>query len=173
MPSASNCSFGRAEVEARYEGRVRDCEQRILVTDCLNRARKERRESLTPIDDRLATLDEADRARRAAERRARIDEKQARRAAAEQAEAAASEPLPPRLPKSKRSALLAKKPAAASAPAAAAKPSAAEVAKNEQAARERYERKQAEAAAHRAEVERRNAEGGKPAAAPLPPASRP
>lgn len=157
----------RVDVEARYESRARNCEQRIFVNDCLNRARKERREALTPIDDRIATLDEAERSRRAAERSAGIEAKRAAQAAA-QADAAASGPLPQRLPKSGRSLLPAKPPA--SAPV---RPSAAERAREERLARERYEFKQAEAAAHRAEVERRNADRSKPAAAPLPSASAP
>lgn len=157
----------RAEVEARFEGRVRNCEQRIFVNDCLNRARKERREALLPIDDRVATLDEADRTRRADERRAAIAAKRAAQAAEPAASGAAPE-LPARLPKAKRGVLLAQPPA--SAPA---QPTPAERAREERAARERYDRKQAEAAAHRAQLLQRNADRSKPAAAPLPSASAP
>lgn len=157
----------RADVEARFESRARNCEQRIFVNDCLDRARKERRGALTPIDDRIATLDEAERTRRAAERSAVIEAKRAAQAAA-QADAAASAPLQQRLPKSARS-LLPSKPAASEP----VRQSAAERARDERLARERYELKQAEAAAHRAEVARRNADRSKPAAAPLPAASMP
>ncbi|RZT92503.1 hypothetical protein [Rivibacter subsaxonicus] len=157
----------RGEVEARYQGRVRECEQRFFVTDCLERARKERREALAPIDARIATLDEAERSRRAQERLERIGTGKAERAV--RAGEAASMPASPRQPKPAPTAS-GKLPRQPAPPPTAA--SAAERAAQEQKARERHQRKQEEAAAHRAEVERRNA-GDKPPAAPLPPASKP
>ena len=152
----------RADVEARYDSRVLNCEQRIFVNDCLSRARKERREALQPLDGRIATLDEAERARRAAERSAGIEAKRAAQAAA-LADAAASGPPAQRLPKSARSVTPAEP--RGSAPA---RQSAAERALAERLARERFEVKQTEAAEHRAAVERRNADRTKPAAALLP-----
>ena len=59
----------RAAVEARFKEQEAACQQRFAVTDCVNAAKKERRDALAPLRRLDAALDDAQRKQRAAERR--------------------------------------------------------------------------------------------------------
>ena len=140
------------------------CRQRFFVNDCAEDVRRRRRYALVPLRARELELDDAERQRRAAERRAAIEAKQ-REQAARPAPASAPE-LPPRSPAEPASAGPAS-PASASQPSSAeAQARAAKAAERARASQRR--REEAEAALQR--VRRRLAEreaAGK-SAAPLP-----
>jgi len=70
----------RAVAEARFSAREAACQVRFAVTDCVEAARRERREALRHLRRQEFRLDDADRKRRAAERLQDI-ESRARRAA--------------------------------------------------------------------------------------------
>jgi hypothetical protein len=148
----------RQQAEADYSAEVARCESQFIVASCVEKARKQRRTALDRLSRAQNVLDDAERKQRAAERLQRVQDK--RRAMAERP----AEP-PPRVVQR-----------AASAPAAPVsrpipvphdpRPSQAEQAEREAA----YEHRLQEAAAHRREVEQRNARRAashKPAA-PLP-----
>jgi colicin import membrane protein len=157
----------RAAVDARYKQAEADCSQRFAVSGCIADAQAQRREAMTGLRQRELVLDEA-------QRQADADES-ARRVQAKQAEAA-SKPAPV--------------PRAASAPASAAASAAAGPAPGERA-RQRsktadeaaaattrvaaQQRRASEAAAHRQDVEQRNAErnarGKKVSPLPVPSAA--
>ncbi len=67
----------RAEVQARYEEEAQRCRQRFAVNDCLDAARRQRRQALAVLQEQQFALDEAERARRAADREAAIARHQA------------------------------------------------------------------------------------------------
>jgi hypothetical protein len=69
----------RAEAEARFEQRESACRARFAVNACLEEARRERRASLMHLRQLEVVLDEAERRRRAAQRRQDIDAKTAER----------------------------------------------------------------------------------------------
>jgi len=158
----------RAEAQARFEQRQRECAQRFAVTHCVEEARAEHRQALLQLRQQEGVLDEAQRKQRAAARLAAIEEK--RRAERERAALPRAErqpaPLelkpPPRQP-------------AASARPASVPASDPDAAVREQRKRARFEARQRDAQVHREEAERRSAEReskGK-AGAPLPdPAAR-
>jgi hypothetical protein len=140
----------RAAVDARYKQAEVDCTKRFAVSGCIADAQAQRREAMTGLRQRELALDEAQRQADA--------EESARRVQAKQAEAA-SKPVPV--------------PRAVSAPAGAAASSAAAGTGSERA-RQRsktaddaaaaatrvaaQQRRASEAAAHRQDVEQRNAE---------------
>jgi len=161
----------RAVIEREAQTAQMQCAQQFAVTDCVDRVRTERRQRLRPLEHELAALDDAQRKRRAAERMARIQQRQLPQADvpaevsvhernAETREpagtvGAARESLEPDV--------------RSGAPAAAAR-AEADAAKRAAASARRTE----EAKAHRLEVEQRNAErakkGSPPASLPVPPA---
>ncbi len=156
-------------VQSRYTQAVRACETQFAVTACFDQAKRERRRELNRLAGEQAKLDQAERQRRAAERRARIDEKQQAAARLGPAPAASA---PPR--STQRAARAAAQPASAlprhhqdGDERAAAAASAA--ARRQSAAVQRRQDTQAHAEA----VRRRNAERAsqRTPAAPLPPAS--
>ena len=101
----------RLAVERDAQRAQQVCAGQFAVTDCVNRAKAERRERLRPLEQEQALLDEALRKQRATERLAQIQQRQAaqrdappqvnlraRRPAAEPgASASASAPAPTRL----------------------------------------------------------------------------
>lgn len=157
----------RAEAQARFEQRQRECAQRFAITPCVEEARAEHRQTMIQLRRQEGVLDEAQRKQRAAARLAAIEEKQ--RAEAQRSPVPrASQPVAPMQVRPPR--------APVSAPRAAAAPaSAADAAQKEQRKRAQFEARQREAKAHREESQRRRAEraaAGK-ASAPLPdPAAR-
>lgn len=76
----------RAEAEARGRAAEAACAREFAVSACLRQARSERRTTLRQLDRQQALLEEAQRKQRAAQRLARIRERQ---------EAAAREPARP------------------------------------------------------------------------------
>lgn len=154
----------RAQAEARFRAQRNECQQRFVVTACVDAARAEHRQTTQRLRREEGVLDEAQRRQRAAARLAAIEEKQRaerERANAPRAPRAASEAAP-RQPRPAH-------PRAAHEPASA--PSPAERAAEEARKRERYEARQREAREHREQAEARRVQRdrkGKPPAAPLP-----
>jgi colicin import membrane protein len=157
----------RAVAEARYKQAEADCNQRFAVSGCIAEAQAQRREAMTGLRMRELALDEAERKAGA--------EESARRVQAKRAEAASRTPPVPR---------------AASAPASAASSTAMGKAPTERTPRRsktaddaaaaaarvaEQQRRVSEAAAHRQEVEQRNAEriarGKKSTPLPVPSAA--
>ena len=66
----------RSTVEARAKAAEAACASQFAVSACLRQARAERRTALRSLDRQGAALDEAQRKQRAAERLARIRERQ-------------------------------------------------------------------------------------------------
>jgi colicin import membrane protein len=159
----------RAEIDKAYAAREAECHQRFVVTSCLDAARRDRREALERLRHQQVLLDEAQRKQRAAQRideiRAKVSSDEAKR---REAEVRARERDTRLQKQAARVQAAASVPAAPQAPASAAP---AKPAKTPNAKRvSDYEKRQAEAKAHRAAVERRNAERaakGEPAK-PLP-----
>lgn len=167
----------RAAIEAAHVSAERECAQRFFVTDCLEAARTRRREALIEIDLSEATLDDAERGRRAGARQKRIDEKRARQEA-DQRNRAAVPLLPPEAASAAvrpgpRTAPVPVKPPAATA-GEASPADAAQRRRDEQRARAAYEARQRQAIERREELQRRQ-EGKTKAAAlpPVAPASKP
>jgi hypothetical protein len=158
----------RAEAQARFEQRQRECAQRFAVTPCVEEARAEHRQAMLQLRRQEGVLDEAQRKQRAAARLAAIEEKRR----AEQARAA--EPRAGRAPAAPLQVKPPRQGAAAARPASApaSEPGAAA---REQRKRARFEARQRDAQAHREEAERRSAERESKgrAGSPLPdPAAR-
>lgn len=168
----------REQAEVAYRSQERECRQKFVVTPCIDQARRDRRETLDRLRQQQAVLDEVERKQRAAQRmddiRSKVsgDEAKQREAAAQKrrrqpAEPAAAASQPDASASSPAAALKQEPPSAVTKPASA-NASAMEV--HEQKA-QAYEKRQKDAAEHRAEVERRNAQraaGGKQPAKPLP-----
>jgi colicin import membrane protein len=142
----------RAQAQRLYEERARVCSERFAVTRCLDEARAQRRETMDRLRHQDLVLDSAQRKQRAAARTMRIREKQI---------AQESKPSPlvvrerPAVPP--RPALKATPPVAGGGAVAA---SAVPRISDEQARRKKaaFDAKQKQAAEHRADIERRNAE---------------
>jgi colicin import membrane protein len=158
----------RAAAEAAYAQQVRSCNEKFLVTSCLDAARARRHAALTQLDGRQQALDEVRRQQRARERQQAIDSKSGGEEARRRDQAARERSA------SRRDG---DEPQAANAPASAspsrttrAASSGAERAEQEARARRAYELKQLQAEAHRQEVARRNEQRARNAgpAAPLP-----
>lgn len=141
----------RAEAQARFEQRQRECAQRFAVTPCVEEARAEHRQTMIQLRRQEGVLDEAQRKQRAAARLAAIEEK--RQAEAERSASPRSAPRPatpmqvrpPRAP-------------ASAARAASAPASSPSTALREQRKRSEFEARQREAQAHREASQRRRAE---------------
>lgn len=58
----------RAQVQAAFAQRERECHERFMVSDCLEKARRDRREALERLRYQDVILDEAQRRQRAVER---------------------------------------------------------------------------------------------------------
>jgi colicin import membrane protein len=153
----------RDEATLRFQQRQRECEQRFAVTACVDEARAEHRQALSRLRGQESVLDEAERKRRAALRMAAIREK----VSAEAARDASPRPVRPAPamqvsePRQKAAS------PAVSRPASAA--SAPERSAQEARSRERFEKRQRDARAHRDEAARRQAERAKPGKSPVAP----
>jgi hypothetical protein len=161
------------QARARFVQEERECQQRFVVTACVDEARRRQREQLASLNRQSAVLDDSERRQRAADRSLAIRE----RISAE--EARQRQPAsPPREPRT----LLLKPPAevpggaATMAPAAAAA-SAGGAQRQAREARSRatFNARQAEAQSHREGAERRALQRqlNRGAAAPLPVPSAP
>jgi hypothetical protein len=167
----------RRRVEADYAARVKGCEAQFVVTSCMEQAKAERRQALDRLRQQQAVMDDALRKQRAAERLEQLQEKQQAAAARRNAPV-----QPPRVVKrgaQAASAADAASAAGASGTAHATHPGALQLPQqheptvDEQARKQSaFEQRQESAAAHRAAVEKRNAQraaGHKPSASlPVP-----
>ncbi len=79
----------RCDIDARFASEERACAARFAVTACVDAARMRRREDLSALGARQAALDDAQRERKAAQRRARIATKVERAGEADTAASAA------------------------------------------------------------------------------------
>ncbi len=103
----------RAAVTSRYQKAEAECRQRFVVTPCIDEAKAQQRKALAELRERELVIDDADRKRRAATRRADIAEKR-EQAVARAVEGTASAPARAGAP---RAAMVAPSPPhAASAP---------------------------------------------------------
>lgn len=165
----------RAQVQATFEAQEAQCQQRFVVTPCIDAARRAERDALARLRRQEVLLDEQARKRRAAQRTQAIREsiredeehRRAERAAAagraEPTERADLAPTPARSERARRETVI---------------PAPAERTENEAdrkaGEQERVARREAEqraVQAHREAVEARNAQraaSGKAPAAPLP-----
>ncbi|HEX6705441.1 MAG TPA: hypothetical protein VF169_11825 [Albitalea sp.] len=141
----------RKQAEADYTRRELECRERFVVTSCLDDARRDRRLALEGLRHQQAILDEAQRKQRAAQRmddiRGKVSEADARR------RSTATQQAKDRAPRE----VHARSPHAASAVdegASGVSRSGTEAARRSS----EYEQRQEDARAHRAAVERRNAE---------------
>jgi hypothetical protein len=139
----------RAAAEARFDAERRDCEQRFVVTACLDRAKAQRRATLDELARQRTVLDDIQRRERAAARQREVEKRQREaEVRATSAPGLSTVVRPPREP--------AARPARASSAVIADR--RLEAAGQEAANREDHERRLREAQAHREAVERRNAE---------------
>jgi len=145
----------RSQVEAAFAQRERECRERFVVTSCLEDARRDRRQSLEQLRQQQAILDESQRKQRAAQRmddiRSKVSEQDARRRNVTTQQGKE---------RPRREVLAHSSPHAAFGASAAEEGASGVSRSGTEAARRvsEYEKRQAEAQAHRATVERRNAE---------------
>lgn len=66
----------RARIEQTYQAKLRECNQRFVVTGCLEDARDERVRQLRPLDHAEHQVNAEERQRRSAASRERIEEKE-------------------------------------------------------------------------------------------------
>lgn len=154
----------RGQATALFEQRRHDCEQRFAVTACVDEARAEHRQALLRLRGQETVLDEAERKRRAAQRMAAIREK----VSAEAARDASPRPVRP-APAMNVSAPRQKAAASAAPPRPASAASAPDRSAQEARSRERFEKRQREAKAHRDAAAARQLERSKPGKAPVMP----
>jgi colicin import membrane protein len=153
----------RGEATLRFEERQRECEQRFAVTSCVDEARAEHRQALLRLRGQESVLDEAERKRRAAQRMAAIREKVSAEAARD------AVPRPARPAPAMNVSAPRQKTSASAAPRVASAASSPDRSAQEVRSRERFEKRQREAKAHRDEAARRQAERAKPGKAPVAP----
>lgn len=138
----------RAVVEQRFNAAQADCQARFVVTDCLDRARAERRQALDQLQRQSLLLDDAKRRERAALRLQAIQRRDAeappRTPEATAATAGAASAAAPRS---------GRRPASATSPASASS-SADNAARQRQA---QFQRRQEAARLHELAVQQRNA----------------
>jgi colicin import membrane protein len=164
----------RAHVELRSRQAEAACERRFAVSACLAEARAERRAALHQLDQQRVLLDDAQRKQRAADRQARIQQRQEEQARADeqrQPPAPGRASPPPTGTASSSGVDKANDPGRRTRTAAEARREQAQADKRAAAA----QRRAAQAAEHRAAVERRNAQRAaeKAPSPPLPVPSAP
>lgn len=164
----------RKQVEARFKVEEAACYKKFAVNDCINEHRTVRRTALADLRRQEISLNDAERKRKGAEQIQRMEEKQKapapptemqqreRKPAATHGSGTPREPRDANAPLSPRA-----NPRTPRAPVVKDPAAAAAVAAEEQA---QYQRKLDDAAAHKAQTLKRNAERTKPRAQPLPPA---
>jgi hypothetical protein len=135
----------RQALQARFAAQERECASRFVVNACLDDVRQRRREALEPLRERELRLDQAERLKRAEERRAFIAAKQAAAAASRPSggvtpQLRLRDPAPVPEPRPTRVADEAERAAEAAARAREAEQRRAEA----QAARQRVQQRQAE-----------------------------
>jgi hypothetical protein len=155
----------RAEVEKAFAAREAECRERFVVTSCLDAARRDRRDAMERLHQQQIVLDEAQRKQRAAER---IEEIRSKVSADDAKRREAQGRVRAREARVQEQAERTAAAASAAAEAASAAPAASQPGRVAQRARQspkapaqrasEYEKRQADAKAHRDAVERRNAE---------------
>ncbi|HEY9223505.1 hypothetical protein [Variovorax sp. N23] len=169
----------RAELEARTKTEQTACYQRFAVEDCLQDSRRKRRTAEDSIKRQEADLNDIERKRRAAAQLERLDKAPPR---AQDDPANQEKARQSQQGREQRAADHAQSRADAAAKAednrraledkqrnhAEEQAKAARLRAEAPAERARFERKQEQAAKHRADRERQNAERTKPRSAPLP-----
>jgi colicin import membrane protein len=162
----------RAAVDARAHAGETACAARFAVSSCLEQVRAERRAATQQLDHQRALLDDAQRKRKAAERQARIQERQGAQAKADDLRVAPAVEQTPRTAAGRATAP-ASGSAAAAAPDGAKRRAAAAQEQDQVARRAAASKERARAAAlHRDVVERRNHERAA-RRAPAPPLPTP
>ena len=178
----SRIAAERKQVETRFTAHEAACYKKFAVNDCIEEGKADRRTRLADLRRQEITLNDAERKRKGAAQMQRMEEKEKtevpqkelqRRERAKpraattntgpggQGEAAVPAPREPSVPKAPH-------PRSPKAPQAKDAAAAEALAAEE---KERYERKLKDAAEHKAQTQKRNAERTKPAAKPLPPAT--
>jgi hypothetical protein len=142
----------RAEAEAAYQSQVRACQDQFAVTACMDQVKAQHRSTLARLSHQQELLDAIDRRQRAAQRMKEIDEK-----VNSGDSTSRSVPKPPAIT------VRAPREAPSSAMPPVQSPTRASVgtgpsAVEQESNRADYERRQREALAHRAEVQRRDSE---------------
>lgn len=171
----SRIASERQQVEARFKAEETACYQKFAVNDCIDAGRAERREKLADLRRQEISLNDAERKRKGAEQVQRMEDKQKDQVPPQPMQQRERGKLTPQgkasghLP---REAAVAKVPKPRTPHVPAVKDPAMVEADAAQE-RERYQRKLDDAAAHKAQLAKRNAERTKPKAQPLPPASVP
>ena len=161
--SIADIAAQRAAVNVRYADAIRGCQQRFVVTSCVDEVRKEHNRELSRLQKLQDAQDDAQRKQKALLRQKDIDARQLEQnrrdavptPARESASQVHATPHPPRAHESR--------------PAAPARSASARLA-DETRKTQAFEKNQQEITAHREAVERRNAAraaSGK-VAAPLP-----
>jgi colicin import membrane protein len=167
--AAQRARIERERAAVLAQGRVaeRECAQRFVVSQCLAQVREERRSALQQLDHQKALLDDAQRKRRAAERQARINQRQQEQARADEQRLAPGTTRPPARDAASAPVTSAK---AASAPTKRRTMSTAQTDASAARRAEASKRRVEEATAHREAVEQRNRERAaqRPPQAPLP-----
>lgn len=155
----------REAVEARHRQALQACSNEFAQTACIERARRERRRDIDALERELATLNLAERQRRAAERTQRVSEKQ------QAAEGRAAQPSAPAAAGLQAAHRAASAPSAPHRRTPQAQADAASAATKAASARQQArDRRLAEQKAHAETVKQRNAERAlrKPPSPPLP-----
>ena len=153
----------RAVVEQRFNAALAVCQTRFMVTDCLDRARAERRQALDQLQRQTLLLDDEKRRARAAQRLQAIQRRDAE--ASQRSTATAT---------TKSAAASASAPIAGQRPARelprAAAPSSASASAAAQQRQMQFQRRQEAARLHELAVQQRNArqDAKRPPAAGLP-----
>ena len=169
----------RAEIDARAKTEQTACYQRFAVEDCLQESRRKRRTAEDSIKRQEADLNDIERKRRAAAQLERLDKAPPR---AQDDPAAQEKARQSQQGREQRAADHADSRADAAAKAqsnrraledkqrnhAEEQAKAARLQADAPTERARFQRKQEQAAKHRADRERQNAERTKPRSAPLP-----
>jgi hypothetical protein len=180
-PERRRIEAERAAAEARFAEQRRACQERFVVTSCVDAAKRERRETLARLRREQNVLDERERRARAEARLEEIRKSQEERARRD------AQPRPPRPPiVAPRAAPTRPRPAARAASQAESPGRSAPSAEHrlphfgrigsertpaeEARSRATFDAAQRAATEHRAEVEARNARRAaqRPPAAPLP-----
>jgi colicin import membrane protein len=160
-PAGAEDKVARSRIEASFKAESADCQQRFVVTACIDDARQRRREALAELARREQEVDAIERQRRAAQRQTQLARKQEETARRPGEPASAARPL-----------RLVPSPAASAAhrPAGSAVPRASAAPANTHAKQEAYARREAAIQAHKDQVAKRNAERAsqRPRAEPLP-----
>jgi colicin import membrane protein len=166
----------RRVLNARYAEEDKACFQKFAVTPCRDKLRAERRAKLDALRTQEVALNDAKRQRRSQLQREQVRQREleaaerradAARAAAEKAQTQPQQNAPLSSPGTPRGESAPRQPPKPRPPNVRTPPAPVDRSAQSAEERARYEQKQKEAAEHKAEIERRNAERD-PAKQPKP-----